>query len=199
MQINPRQLEIIEAAGRIMGESGINGLTTKRLAESMGFSEAALYRHFKGKEEIIQIMLRYLGEILDERFAASVKDTGDPAGKLTAVLDDQLDFFQKNPHYLAAIFSEGLLEESLAVKQAIRQIMDTRKKHLMNIIRQGQEEKRFNAALPAEDLVHFIMGSFRLLMLQWRISGFSFDVKKEGKRLMRNLVGLICSPENKKQ
>ena len=44
--ISERQKEIIDAAGRILTESGIGGLTTKKLALEMGFSEAAIYRHF---------------------------------------------------------------------------------------------------------------------------------------------------------
>ncbi|MBK7754593.1 MAG: helix-turn-helix transcriptional regulator [Flavobacteriales bacterium] len=51
MDIKPRQLEIMEAAGQLMTESGYAALTTKRLAERMGFSEPALYRHFKNKED----------------------------------------------------------------------------------------------------------------------------------------------------
>ena len=42
--IKTRQLEIITAAGGILSESGINGLTTKNLAAKMGFAESALYR-----------------------------------------------------------------------------------------------------------------------------------------------------------
>ena len=48
MEIKKRQLEIIEAAGEILTESGLAGLTTKNLAAKVGFGESALYRHFKG-------------------------------------------------------------------------------------------------------------------------------------------------------
>jgi len=191
MEIKPRQLEIIEAAGKILSESGINGLTTKRLAEKMNFSEAALYRHFKGKEEIILLMLRYLAENMNERLTACTQGTQDAMENLKYIFDDQFDFFEKHPHFLVAIFSEGLLEESQAINQAILEIMATKRKHLMKFIRQGQEEKSITSAIPPEDLVHFIMGSFRLHMLQWRLSELTFDVKKKGNMLMENLLGLI--------
>jgi AcrR family transcriptional regulator len=57
MEIKERQIEIIEAAGEILTESGINALTTKNLAAKMGFSESALYRHYASKEEIVLTML----------------------------------------------------------------------------------------------------------------------------------------------
>ncbi|MBQ9771473.1 MAG: helix-turn-helix transcriptional regulator, partial [Lentisphaeria bacterium] len=37
--------------------NGIQALTTKSLAEYIGISEPALYRHFKNKSEIIRAML----------------------------------------------------------------------------------------------------------------------------------------------
>ncbi len=60
MEIKPRQLEIIEATGKILTQSGINGLTIKRLADEMNFSESAIYRHFESKEDIILTLLKYL-------------------------------------------------------------------------------------------------------------------------------------------
>lgn len=191
MEIKERQLEIIEAAGEILTESGIAGLTTKNLAAKMGFAESALYRHFTGKEEIILTMLKYLATDMDSRLTNSAKDIESPEEKLKAVFNNQFEFFKKNPHFLVAIFSDGLLEESKAINEAILQIMGTNRKHLLQIIQQGQKQKQFTNALSADELVHIIMGSFRLHMLQWRLSGFTFDLKLKGNKLMTNLLKLI--------
>ena len=42
MEITPRQLELIEAASRLLTTSGVNGLTIKNLAKEMNFSESAI-------------------------------------------------------------------------------------------------------------------------------------------------------------
>lgn len=191
MEIKVRQLEIIEAAGEILTESGLAGLTTKNLAAKMGFAESALYRHFKGKEEIIVTMLQYLAANMDKRLTACVAKLDDPVEKLKAVFNNQFDFFQKHPHFLVAVFSEGLLEESKQINAAIMQIMATKRKHILPIIKQGQLEGVFETSAPAEDLLHIIMGSFRLHMLQWRITDFSFDVKQKGNKLMTSILNLI--------
>jgi AcrR family transcriptional regulator len=191
MEINERQLEIIEAAGEILTESGIAGLTTKNLASKMGFSESALYRHFNGKQEIVLTMLKYLAKNMDERLTNSVKDIDSPDEKLKAVFNNQFEFFKKNPHFLVAIFSDGLLEESKAINEAILQIMSIKRNHLLKIIQEGQKQKQFTDTLSADDLVHIIMGSFRLHMLQWRLSGYAFDLKLKGNKLMSNLLTLI--------
>ena len=191
MEIKKRQLEIIEAAGEILTASGLAGLTTKKLAAKMGFGESALYRHFKGKEEIIITMLQYLNADMDKRLTACVENINDPVKKLDAVFNNQFDFFQQHPQFLVAVFSEGLMEESKSINAAILQLMATKRKHLLPIINQGQLQGIIETTAPAEDIMHIIMGSFRLHMLQWRMSDFAFDVKKKGNKLMESILTLI--------
>ena len=70
--ISDRQLEIIEAAGKILTAAGISGLTIKNLAKEMKFSESAIYRHFTSKEEIIIALLEYLAQSMDERYTNAI-------------------------------------------------------------------------------------------------------------------------------
>jgi AcrR family transcriptional regulator len=157
----------------------------------MGFAESAVYRHFKSKEEIILTMLKYLGEDMDERMLLSVKNIDDPSKELKAVFNNHFDFFTNKPHFLVALFSDGLIEESKAINDAIMQIMITGKKHILLIILKGQKQQLFNPGLPAEVLVHIIMGSLRLQILQWRLSGFGFDLKLKGNELIESILTLI--------
>jgi TetR/AcrR family transcriptional regulator, fatty acid metabolism regulator protein len=191
MEIKVRQLEIIEAAGEILTESGLAGLTTKKLAEKMGFAESALYRHFKNKEVVVITMLQYLADDMDKRLAACIVKTDAVEDKLKAVFNNQFIFFEKHPHFLVAVFSEGLLAESKEINAAIMQLMATKRKHLLPIVKQGQQEGVFTTAIPTEDLLHIMMGSFRLHMLQWRITDFSFDVKQKGSKLITSILTLI--------
>jgi len=128
---------------------------------------------------------------MDKRLTACVEKLDDPVEKLKAVFNNQFAYFEKHPHFLVAVFSEGLLEESKKINAAIMQIMATKRKHLLPVIKQGQLEGVFETSAPAEDLLHIIMGSFRLHMLQWRMTDFSFDVKKKGNRLMDSILTLI--------
>lgn len=192
-KIKTRQLEIITAAGEILTESGIAGLTTKKLAAKMGFVESALYRHFKGKEEIMVTMLQYLAGDMDNRLKNCLQDIDEPELQLKEVFNNQFEFFKKSPHFLVAIFSDGLLEESKAINDAIMQIMAVKKKYLLQIIKLGQQDGSFTLNLSSEELVHIIMGSFRLHMLQWRMTSFSFDVKQKGNKLMASILILIKS------
>jgi hypothetical protein len=87
--------------------------------------------------------------------------------------------------------SEGLLDNSETIKNTILKLMQTNSNVFKNLILQGQESKTFNQNIDVDYLVHFIMGTFRLQMLKWKLSNFEFDIEKKGIETMTNLLTLI--------
>ena len=193
MDIKPRQLEIIEAAGQLVTEDGFAALTTKRLAERMHFTEAALYRHFNSKEEILVTMLHHLASNIDERLTSVAEAHPEPVERVRAMFDSQFAFFQKHPQYLMAIFATGMLEASHGIDAGIERIMVVKRRHLLNAIKDGQRSGAFTSEHSGDTLTHIVMGTFRLHMLQWRMSGRSFDVRKKGKALIVAALDLITN------
>jgi TetR/AcrR family transcriptional regulator, fatty acid metabolism regulator protein len=190
-EITDRQNEIIEAAGKILTTSGVGGLTIKNLAKEMQFSESAIYRHFASKEDIIIAMLQFLAENMDRRYAEAIQAQKDPAEKLRAMFRTQFSFFKTHPYFVVAVFSDGLMEESQRINETILKIMSVKMKHLMPVIQEGQQKGIFTKSIATDELIHIVMGTFRLQMFKWRVAGFSFDIMKQGDKMIRSLLTLI--------
>ena len=190
MDITPRQLEIIEAAGKILTASGVSGLTIKNLAKEMQFSESAIYRHFKSKEDIIIAMLNYLADNIDKRLA-NLDSSLTPEEKFKALFAEQFRFFKLNPHFVVAVFSDGLMEESQVINEALLKLMNVKIKHLMPVIMEGQQKGIFTNAITTDELMHIIMGTFKLQMFKWRIANFEFDIKRSGDNMEQSILTLI--------
>ena len=191
--ISDRQLEIIEAAGRILCSAGVGGLTTKNLAAEMKFSESALYRHFRNKEDIIISLLQHIADELDERYSLVLDLEASPSVQFRAIFTEQFRFFQTNPHFAVAVFSEGLMTENEKVNTAIGLIMEVKKKHLTPIIQQGRKTGVFRKDLNAAMILHITMGAVRLQMFKWRVASFKFDLRKKGKSLIDSILKLITT------
>jgi TetR/AcrR family transcriptional regulator, fatty acid metabolism regulator protein len=191
MEISDRQFEIIEAAGKILTSSGVGGLTIKNLAKEMEFSESAIYRHFTSKEEIIIAMLQYLAENMDERYSKAISIDQSPIEKFTTLFQNQFSFFDANPHFVVAVFSDGLMEESDRINDTILKIMAVKMKHLMPVILEGQQKGVFTNSITSEELIHIVMGAFRLQMFKWRIANFQFDIERNGNNLIQALLTII--------
>lgn len=191
MEITDRQMEIIEAAGKILTTSGISGLTTKNVAAEMKFTESAIYRHFKSKEDIIVAMLHYLAETLDTRLTIAVAAVDGAEEKFKAVFRGQYRFFKAEPHFVVAVFSDGLMEQSQRINEAILRIMATVMQQLMPIVVDGQQQQVFTNAISTEEILHVVLGTFRLQMFKWRVTNFGFDIEHQSENMISTLLTII--------
>lgn len=186
-----RQQEIIESAGKLLMEKGIKGLTTKNLAQEMGFSESALYRHFKNKEDIVLLLISYLSENINSRFQTILKLEATAEEKFIALFTSQFQFFKKNPHFIVIVLSDGLMDNSENIKNSIKKLIETNFLAIKKIMIEGQQSNLFNQETEADSLVHFAIGTFRLQMLQWKLSNFNFDIEVKGMKTMTDLLTLM--------
>lgn len=191
MQISEKQQAIIEASGKILMEKGILGLTTKNLALEMNFSESALYRHFKNKEEIILLLIQYLSNNINVRFDNILNSDRNTEEKFIELFKSQFSFFNKNPHFIVIILSDGLMDNSVEVKNSILKLIQLNAISYKTMVLEGQKSKLFNHEIDTDDLVLFAMGTFRLQMLKWKLSDFSFDIEAQGLKTMINLITLL--------
>ena len=89
MAITLRQGELLDHALLLAREVGLAGLTVRRLAERVGFSEAALYRHFPTKQALLLAMVERLSEerLLAPLRALAAQSERPPAERLTAIVE----------------------------------------------------------------------------------------------------------------
>lgn len=191
MKMSDKQLEIIKATGNILTSSGVSGLTIKKLAAAMQFSESAIYRHFESKEEIIYALLDFLATNMDERLTASRSIKENQKEQFVRLFQNQYSFFKQNPHFVVAVFSDGLMEESQRINEMIYKIMSVKIKHLKPLLIEGQQSGVFTKAISADDLTHIVMGTFRLQMYKWRMAKFQFDIEIEGNKMIQAMLTLI--------
>jgi AcrR family transcriptional regulator len=191
MKMSDKQLEIIKATGNILTSSGVSGLTIKKLAAAMQFSESAIYRHFESKEEIIYALLDFLATNMDERLTASRSINENQKEQFVRLFQNQYSFFKQNPHFVVAVFSDGLMEESQRINEMIYKIMTVKIKHLKPLLIEGQQSGVFTNAISADDLTHIVMGTFRLQMYKWRMAEFQFDIEIEGNKMIQAMLTLI--------
>lgn len=190
-ELTTRQLEIIESAGKILTNSGVSGLTIKNLAKEMEFSESAIYRHFKSKDQILVSMLEYLAENMDNRYREISLQKISPADKFQLYFQNQLSFFNENSHFVVAVFTDGLMEESKNINKAILNIMAVKMKYLIPVVAEAQKDGLFTNSIKTEEILHIVMGTFRLQMFKWKMTNFGFDLIENGNEILDAACSLI--------
>lgn len=195
-QTSQRQYEIIQAAGKLLIEKGVKGLTTKNLAAEMGFSESALYRHFKNKEDIIVYLLDYLGQNIQQRLSAIAYSSAHPTEKLLQIFNSQFEYFSQNPHFIVAVLSEGLIDDNTKITQSIFNIFQFKSQLLSQLIDQAKQSGQITQNIATSDILHILIGSFRLMMFRWKMTQFNFNLTQQGIALMQININLFTHEKN---
>src|SRR5436190_443761 len=92
-----RKLEILKALAQMLEAPKWERITTAALAETLGVSEAALYRHFASKAQMYEGLIEFIESsvfTLANRITQDESDGRKQAEQLTEML---LAFAEKNP------------------------------------------------------------------------------------------------------
>jgi hypothetical protein len=83
------------------------------------------------------------------------------------------------------------MEQSQVINEALLKLMNVKIKQLMPIIMEGQQKGAFTNTITTDELMHIIMGTFKLQMFKWRIANFEFDIKRSGDNMVQSILTLI--------
>ncbi|MCJ2057715.1 TetR/AcrR family transcriptional regulator [Methylobacterium sp. J-048] len=95
---------LIEAARRFIAERGIGGFALVDAARLVGVTPAALYRHFRGREALLEELAGRGFAELAARLARALTSRGTPLERFTRMGEAYLAFAEEEPAYYAAIF-----------------------------------------------------------------------------------------------
>lgn len=187
-----RQIEIMEAATLRIDKFGIQELTIKNLASDLSLSEAALYRHFKSKNEILLGLLTYFILEMNERLAVIIEDKEkQPSELLKKIFVSQLNTFVKKPAIVSVIFSEGIFQFNKELSDKISTMMALMQKNISALITRGQNEGVYAKLLGPDTITTIIMGSMRMVVLKWKLSGNKSNLVNDGKNVLNGLLKMI--------
>lgn len=187
-----RQIEIMEAATLRIDKFGIQELTIKNLASDLSLSEAALYRHFKSKNEILLGLLTYFILEMNERLALIIEDKEkQPSELLKKVFVSQLNTFVQKPAIVSVIFSEGIFQFNKELSDKVSTMMALMQKNISALITRGQNEGVYAKLLGPDTITTIIMGSMRMVVLKWKLSGNKSNLVNDGKNVLNGLLKMI--------
>jgi AcrR family transcriptional regulator len=99
--------EILAASRQIITEEGFSALTMRKLAERIGYSPAAIYLHFRNRDQIAHEVSREgYADLLAALTEAAASSARDPVSRLRALCQAYVRFGLENPQTYSLIFME---------------------------------------------------------------------------------------------
>ena len=114
-----------------------------------------------------------------------------PCEILRDVFNNQLNTFVQNPAIVSVIFSEGIFQFNNELSGKLSEMMDLMHENITRIIKNGQEEGCFKKVLSPSVAATMIMGSMRMVVLKWKLSGNKSNLVKDGQTMLNGILKMM--------
>src|ERR1700728_4001502 len=86
---------ILDSALELFSEQGFDGTTLQQIADRLGFTKAAIYYHFRSKDDLLQALVSPALTGLDELLAAHEGQPDTPLAR-RRFIEDYLDYLLRH-------------------------------------------------------------------------------------------------------
>ncbi|MFW6265124.1 MAG: TetR/AcrR family transcriptional regulator [Bacillota bacterium] len=184
-----RQQEVLDAALEIIFKDGFYNLTMRNIARDIGISEAAIYRHFSSKEEIVES----LADIVfyqNQLWNKSMEEV-DVFYLLEEIMLRQLRVLKDRPYLTAILFQEGIFSEYPDIREKFNIHRENNIEIIKGIIIKGIKAKLISNDVNPDVFAVLYMGALRMTVLNWRASDFSYDPEDKARLILEELFKYI--------
>lgn len=186
-----RKEEIVRAALEVVGKKGLRALTIAAIAETAGMSEANIYRHFGGKDDIYTALADFIGSAVMGKAATIAGGSRKPLEKLETIFFSHIALIKEHPGIPRFVFSDDihLGHQNIAAMLALR--IGNYVETITGIIAAGIAEGELKPGLSPRETAMTILGMIQFTALRWTISNASFEIRQEAEKLWQNLLILV--------
>ena len=115
-----RRAATVEAVVELAAEQNPGDITTAAIAQRMGLTQGALFRHFPSKDAILEAVLGWVSERLLAQLDAAAASAASPLAALEAMFMAHVGFVASHPDAVERLFFErGQARAGLARRSAL--------------------------------------------------------------------------------
>ena len=168
-----RQHQIIEAARNLIAAKGMDGVTIDAIAEEVGLTEGAIYRHFASKHQILSLLVDDIERNLLDTVESAQTEGASAVDSLEHILEAHLSDVEGHRAVSFVVIAEAMGFDGTTLAPKIS-LMFTRYLELIQAvldrgIREGSIRPDINANAAATTFFGLIQSTATL----WALNGYA--------------------------
>ena len=167
-----RRQQILEALAQELESRPGARITTARLADVVGVSEAALYRHFPSKAKMFEALIEFAEESVFGLATRIISEEPDPTRRCERLLTMLLTFSDRNPGITRILLGEALVGEHERLRVRVSQFFDRLETQLKQVLREGEQVADLRLPASVAVIANLLMAVSEGRMIQFSRSGF---------------------------
>lgn len=186
-----RQEQIKQAVLDIIYTDGLKSLSTRMLAQRIGMSEGAIFRHFPTKQAIVLSIINDVHTDFIGSLRAIANSGEEPEVRLKKFLCKTINYLVENKGITLLMFSEASHNNDPELKKKLQQIFNSQKKLVSKIFLDGIALGKWDESIPVENLAMLYMGIPVSLNIELVLSGREFNSENYCSRMIILLLKIL--------
>lgn len=166
-----RQSDIVSAALRLARDVSPALITTAEIAQLVGVSQGALFKHFPSKDAIWQAAMVWTRTELLLRLNQAAESGATPLAALGEIFKAHVSFVADHPGVPRLIFHELQNASDSPIKQEVRALLQTYRQMLRRLLEAGVKCGELDAELDHEAAATVFVGLVQGLVMQSMAAG----------------------------
>lgn len=166
-----RRAVTVEAVIALAGKQNPSDITTAAIAQQMGLTQGALFRHFPNKDAILLAVMEWVAERLLGRVDKAIEAAPSPLAALEAAFMAHIDFVVKHPGVPRMLFGELQRADVSPAKLMVRTMIRAYSSRLKRLVEDGKARGELAADLDVDAATTLFIGSIQGLVMQSLIAG----------------------------
>jgi AcrR family transcriptional regulator len=174
-----RQAQIIDAASKLILEHGSEHVTVRRIAQKVGISEAAVYRHFKSKSDILSLLADHIEESLLADIVLPSAEGCDPTRTLDNVLRSHISTIEQRRGTSFQVIAEIISWGDKELNWKASRIIDRYIGRLRELLSYGVQKGEVRDDIDLEAAATLLFGMIQGLVNKWALTDYGFDLEQK--------------------
>lgn len=143
-----RRHQILEALARELESNPGSRITTAHLAQAVGVSEAALYRHFPSKAKMFEALIGFAEDTVFGLVGRILNEEKDALRRCENIMVVLLGFSARNPGITRVLLGDALVGENERLRQRVGQFFNRMETQLKQVLREGEAAGQVRPMIP---------------------------------------------------
>lgn len=178
-----RRAATVASVVELAAVSNPSDITTTAIAERMGVTQGALFKHFPTKEAILLAVVTWVADTLLSRVDDAIATADSPLGALESLFLAHATFVAAHPGAPRLVFAELQRAKRSTAGRAVQALMQRYSDRVTTILGDARTAGQLDPALDIEAAAVLFVGTIQGLVMQSLLSGDIGRIGREAPRV----------------
>ena len=179
LRAEERRAATVQAVVDLAAEQNPAEITTTAIADRMGLTQGALFRHFPNKDAILEATMSWVSERLLARVDKAAEGAATPAAALEAMFMTHIDFVARHPGVPRMLFGELQRPGETLPKRMVQTLIRQYEQRLRRLMEVGKAQGELSAGLNVDAAAVLFIGTIQGLVMQSLLAGKVSRIRRD--------------------